>query len=78
MKNWKTTLFGSLTALAAGIVAAPDLAAYVFPPEHYPDIAMHIVTACKGIAVVSGILFAASSKDHNATGGTKDVGPQSE
>lgn len=54
MKNWKTTIFGSIGAICTALI--PVL------PQHKEVLATG--------AAIGGILFAAFSKDNNVTGGT--------
>jgi hypothetical protein len=63
--NWKTTVAGWITALAAAIAVKPDLIAFL------PDSFEKTVSGIAGlIAIVAGGTFAAVAKDRSVTGGT--------
>ena len=71
--NWKTTVFGWITALAAAIAIKPDLIAFL------PDSFEHTVSGIAGlIAVVAGGTFATVAKDRSVTGGTVPQTPEAE
>ena len=55
MKNWKTTLFGLITALGVGCIQSTDPTVQVIG---------------KILAVVGPILLGLFAKDSNVTGGT--------
>lgn len=56
-------------ALAIGIAASPEFIWEVFPKEECGNFAWHIIRAAKILVFISGILFAATAKDRNVTGG---------
>jgi hypothetical protein len=71
--NWKTTVYGWITALSAAIAVKPDLIAFL------PDSFEKTVSGIAGlIAIVAGGTFAAVSKDRNVTGGTVPQTPEAE
>jgi hypothetical protein len=71
--NWKTTVYGWITALSAAIAVKPDLIAFL------PDSFEKTVSGIAGlIAVVAGGTFAAVAKDRNVTGGTVAQTPEAE
>jgi len=55
MKNWKTTLFGFVTAAGAGMIASDD-----------PTIQL----VGKILVIIGPILLGLFAKDSNVTGGT--------
>lgn len=54
MKNWKTTVFGSGTAICTALAGA------------FPQYKAQLLAG----ATICGILFSVFSKDNNVTGGT--------
>lgn len=57
MKNWKTSVFGTIAAVAAAVSQVPQLAKYQGILE--------------GIAAIAGTLFALTAKDHDVVGGKR-------
>ena len=55
MKNWKTTLFGCLTAAGAGMTQSSDATVQIIG---------------KILVVIGPALFGLFAKDNNVTGGT--------
>ena len=62
MKNWKTTVFGAATIIAA--IASAIKAAVDGDPTTLPDWAMVVAAVITGIGLIA-------AKDSNVTGGTK-------
>lgn len=59
MKNWKTTLFGAITALGTFLATQDGITAVVG----------------QALAVLGPILFGLFAKDHNVTGGVEQAPP---
>jgi len=70
IKNWKTTVFGALFALATAISLSPDLVWEFFPKAETGDLAWQIIRAAKVCVFLFGVITAAAAKDRNVTGGT--------
>jgi hypothetical protein len=71
--NWRTTVSGWITTLAAAIAIRPELIAFL--PDKFEDTVSGVAEL---IAFVAGGTFAAVSKDRHVTGGTVPQTPEAE
>ena len=75
MKNWKTTLTGTLFAAATAIATNPNMVYYVFPSESEKPLAWNIIRASYILVFVFGCGFAAVAKDGGNTPAPLPVPP---
>lgn len=61
--NWRTTISGWITTLAAAIAMEPSLVAWL--PT---DVAENVVGISKLVAIASGMTFASLTKDRSVSG----------
>ena len=76
MKNWKTTLFGTLFALATTISVSPDMVWAWFPQDECGALAWNIIRVSNILVFVLGAATATVMKDRNVTGGTVGASPE--
>ncbi len=71
MKNWRTTLFGSVTALLVAISLNPNAIYEWFPKESYGNLGWEIIRVANIFVFVFGVVTSYVMKDKDVTGGSK-------